>query len=444
MLFRKAPLDAGRAFPWLVALLLALSAPDGSRSACADLVRLKNGAVLEGQVTETATEVRVQLPFGEMVVPRGDVASIERADSPAELYRRRASSLVLTDTEAHLELARWCLAKGLREEARRELQRVLAIDPAHGAARLELDRLEGRALPQAGPGWIELSSPPFLLRSPGRPEFLERLQGPVQALVRAFVAELDTALRPKPLAGPYPVQVFTRAEDFQTYVARTYPKIAFVSESSRACLRGYADLGKNEVLALEDSDERDRGVPETLLHEITHLLVREQLQLPVVVEAPTQAELALHVTALEERMKRKAGTIWIDEGLANFFGGSTYRNGALLVGRLQRGGEMARCLAELQEMLRAGKAPRPNALVAADAEDFGGPEHAAYYGAAWGFVHFLLLGSEGRYRGAFLTAVDQYRRGRGGLAAFRRAFGCDPNDLEGGWRAHVLALRAGP
>lgn len=406
----------------------------------ADVVRLKNGGTLEGTVTETATEVRVRMPFGEMVVPRAQVAAIEKSKSPLERYQDQALHLATTDVDGHLRLARWCLDQGLRDAGIRELQQVLAVDPGRREAQLELDRLQGRALPQPAPGWAELATPHFLFRSEARQSDLRALEAPVEALVDAFADELKPAAPLTPLRGPFVVHVFTGSNSFLAYMKRTYPEVPNLAESSRESLRGFADVGREEVLAVLDPARAGES-PETVLHEVTHLLAGLQLCLPRTISAPDEVELKRRVEEEKERMQRKVGTVWIDEGLANYFGGSMYEQGKLRVGVIAPHGDLANSLSQLQKSFREGTALRPNAIVAADANDFGGTEHEAYYAGAWTFVHFLLRADRGRYHGQFMHVIDDYRTGKGGVAAFRAAFGLEPNELAGAWERYVLELR---
>ncbi len=125
-------------------LLLAVLA-----SAHADVVRLKNGNVLEGKIVlEGAQEVRIRTGASEITVPRAQIAEIERGESPHEAYKRRAGALKDDDADGHFALAEYCVERRLYTEAIAELRRTLELKGDHAQARARLQPLlDQRALP---------------------------------------------------------------------------------------------------------------------------------------------------------------------------------------------------------------------------------------------------------------------------------------------------------
>ncbi|MBM4037848.1 MAG: tetratricopeptide repeat protein [Planctomycetes bacterium] len=125
-------------------LLLAMLA-----AARADVVRLKDGKVLEGKVVlEGAQEVRIRIGTAELTVPRAQIAEIERGESPHEAYKRRAGALKDDDADGHFALAEYCIEHRLLTEAIAELRRTLELKSDHAQARARLQPLlDQRALP---------------------------------------------------------------------------------------------------------------------------------------------------------------------------------------------------------------------------------------------------------------------------------------------------------
>ncbi|HUT36539.1 MAG TPA: tetratricopeptide repeat protein [Planctomycetota bacterium] len=125
-------------------LLFALLA-----SARADVVRLKNGNVLEGKiVVEGAQEIRIRTGASEITVPRAQIAEIERGESPHEVYKRRAGALKEDDADGHFALGEYCIEHRLYTEAIAELRRTLELKSDHAQARAKLvPLLDQRALP---------------------------------------------------------------------------------------------------------------------------------------------------------------------------------------------------------------------------------------------------------------------------------------------------------
>jgi len=107
------------------------------QSAQADVVHFENGRSMEGVVLEeTADQIRLRVPFGEIGLPRSSVSRVERADSAFELYLARRAELEASDAEASdwLALARWAVDEGLDHSARESVLFAAELNP-------ELDEL---------------------------------------------------------------------------------------------------------------------------------------------------------------------------------------------------------------------------------------------------------------------------------------------------------------
>jgi hypothetical protein len=123
-------------------ILLTLVLAAGSGVALADVVELKNGGQLHGEVANTsdkqaASYVVVTDGGGKVTIPRTEVVRVVSQSPDQEEYYRR--SLAVADTvDARWQLAQWCRGEKLVDEYREQLAKILAIDPAYEPARLAL------------------------------------------------------------------------------------------------------------------------------------------------------------------------------------------------------------------------------------------------------------------------------------------------------------------
>ena len=117
-----------------LALALLLLAP----AARADVVYLKNGRTLSGNVTREGDGYRLRTGSGGMFIPADQVLRVEQAETPLERYRKDAAAVRDADVEGHYRLARYCKEHGLTKQMREELAIVLALAPEHEAARREM------------------------------------------------------------------------------------------------------------------------------------------------------------------------------------------------------------------------------------------------------------------------------------------------------------------
>jgi hypothetical protein len=111
-------------------------------AAFGDRVHLKNGRTLEGEVTDRGDKIDIKMSIGSTTVSKEDVESIESAKGAAAEYQERAAALAADDAEGHFQLARWCQERNLKEEARAELLKVIAINPEHAGARALLGHVK--------------------------------------------------------------------------------------------------------------------------------------------------------------------------------------------------------------------------------------------------------------------------------------------------------------
>ncbi len=113
-------------------LLLLLLVP---AIACADILYLKDGRKLEGEIlSQTATEVKIKVQFGrsraEMTIARKDIEKIELGALPDEEFRKRLETLDPADLAAHQALLEWCKQKKLLDQAKLIQLRLPAVEIA--------------------------------------------------------------------------------------------------------------------------------------------------------------------------------------------------------------------------------------------------------------------------------------------------------------------------
>ena len=117
----------------------------GPQWAQADLVRLKNGGELRGQVDRrsgpTSPEVTIESLTGAViVVEREHVQFVTRRPLIVEEYETRARKLAET-VDAHWGLAEWCRQNALKSQRDNHLARVVELDPNHEEARKALGHI---------------------------------------------------------------------------------------------------------------------------------------------------------------------------------------------------------------------------------------------------------------------------------------------------------------
>ena len=110
----------------------------------AGVLVLRNGNVLPGVVQRQGNHYRVENEGATLQIPASQVDMA--CASLVEAYEQRRQQRVGNATDAHLELARWCLRHGLLAEAAREILDARTDDPGHPALRtLDLQLQQGLA-----------------------------------------------------------------------------------------------------------------------------------------------------------------------------------------------------------------------------------------------------------------------------------------------------------
>jgi len=119
---------------YLTLALLVATAPIAAQ----DVVHLKSGEKIAGKTSDGMLSIEVKTATGVVRVPWDRVEKIDRADYVRALYSVRAKKSSARDAEAQFLLARWCRRHGLADEMTKHLEKVVALDPDHAAARQAL------------------------------------------------------------------------------------------------------------------------------------------------------------------------------------------------------------------------------------------------------------------------------------------------------------------
>ena len=126
------------AIPRLLLLLALVLAPLSVVQA--DIIRLKDGRELEGEIVgKTATTLRVKVnEFAVVEVKATQVKSIESKPTPWQLFADKLAALDKADVEGRFKLAMWAKEHNLNKRYRELLKAVITLNPDHAKARLEL------------------------------------------------------------------------------------------------------------------------------------------------------------------------------------------------------------------------------------------------------------------------------------------------------------------
>ncbi|MBI4583082.1 MAG: hypothetical protein HY717_03555 [Planctomycetes bacterium] len=106
--------------------------------AAGDVVYLKNGSRMEGEVSPGSGEGKIRVTIDQGVViefKKEEVEKVVPQKPPAQVVDERLAAITGEDLPALLELAVWAEERRLRTKVEAIYQRILKIDPNHPAAR---------------------------------------------------------------------------------------------------------------------------------------------------------------------------------------------------------------------------------------------------------------------------------------------------------------------
>jgi hypothetical protein len=123
-------------------IVVTLVAVGMAACARADTITLTNGNQLEGRATVDGDRVKVQLVQGWVFLRKEAVASIEKQDTPLDVFDRKYAALAAKDVPGRLQLAAWCREQKMNEPGRKLLGEVLALDANNAEARKLLGQVQ--------------------------------------------------------------------------------------------------------------------------------------------------------------------------------------------------------------------------------------------------------------------------------------------------------------
>jgi len=194
-------------------------------AASADTVYLTNGKSFEGVVADvSASQVRIQMPGGEIRVPKASVERVQTGDSAFAEYLQRKQSLGNTaGAEQWLGLARWARSRGLDQGTREAALKAARLDPhLEGLSSIlrgygyvydrDLDRyvssdeeMGRRGYVHSGGQWITREELAAQRRARAELEAAEAARAASEAQRNLAQAELYDRLSGQAPAQPYPV-----------------------------------------------------------------------------------------------------------------------------------------------------------------------------------------------------------------------------------------------
>ncbi len=145
----------------LVAVLCCtwLAAVWGDGPPAADqIVVLRNGEVLRGQVVRQEDHYRITLANGELRLRAAEVELI--CHDLDEAYRAKRAQIQMDRADDHLDLAEWCLRQSLPGDAARELSAALVLEPKNPRIAFVDRRLQQALAPPPAPTAANDHPPP--------------------------------------------------------------------------------------------------------------------------------------------------------------------------------------------------------------------------------------------------------------------------------------------
>ncbi len=133
--------------------------------------------------------------------------------------------------------------------------------------------------------------------------------------------------------------------------------------------------------------------------------------------------------------------VWIDEGIAEWFGASY-----MVKNRLITGVAPSRPLLNVKQAIRNNTHFPLTELVNMTSEEWGrvvnsgSAKTSLMYDQAWSLTHFLIEGDRGKYARLFMQYLQDLRNGVQPPRAFEAAFGKDTDALEKAWKDFILDL----
>ncbi len=410
-------------------------------TAFADVVVLKDGRRLEGKIVkETEDTVTLRGKYGEVEISRDEIAAIERGPTSLEEYRRRASQVKGT-AEAHYELGRWCMEKGLKTEAGKHYREALKIDPAYSPAgkALGYEEVDGkwlspdeakkaRGLVEFEGKWITKEERDRILQEQdaSKQEELRKKYdvGPGFFVARrkhfVLVSDLPQEKRKELLEAAHALYATVKERFGKLFVKGRNWRLAVFAFSSR---KGFQERVK------KDGKEKGANCYGFYAGSLQRAYV-------FVCSAPDIVHMLFHECTHQiyvERMMGRGNSScgWLFEGMAEYFEGHDVKGEKLCKVQPHAGN-----LRVFQWALQQDKLiPLEKMIATEDLNDLFGDDYASEdsmvaYAQAWAMVYYFLEGEKGKYRRRFERFMRKDMEGKGNAAEFKRIFGSDLEKIQ--------------
>lgn len=131
--------------------------------------------------------------------------------------------------------------------------------------------------------------------------------------------------------------------------------------------------------------------------------------------------------------------IWVEEGLAEYFGEARWTGDHLLLGAIDLGRTIERAgktvhrpgrLDRIRRRIVAGQFRSVSEILALQYDTWAEELNVVNYDHVWSLVHFFLHGRDGEYRRAFGAYLDEVARGLPSQSSFRKHFGRDLETIQ--------------
>ena len=145
--------------------------------------------------------------------------------------------------------------------------------------------------------------------------------------------------------------------------------------------------------------------------------------------------------------------IWLEEGLAHYFGSSQIKKGELIPGKtlhrkfLMHYGQVFKLrtragldLQQLRQALKKNEAPKVSKLLSSSPQDFYGENIHLNYGVSWLLIHYLRHGKEGWSESQFPTFLLYLYEGYPPTEVLQTVYGLTPQAVEDRLESYVGKL----
>ncbi|OYW23662.1 MAG: hypothetical protein B7Z55_03350 [Planctomycetales bacterium 12-60-4] len=179
---------------WLIALAMAsqainVRAEESSTNPAPELlIVMSDGRTLRGRVTRHAIGCYVERSGGTILIPKEQIRCVAR--DLRDAYRQQREQMIDPTSAMLIQLAEWCIAYRMYDEAGDELRRALRRDPENDVARKMLSRLDEmlRAEPTKSYSTASVDATGFLTTD------VESLGGLSKSTAAEFTAKIQPLL----------------------------------------------------------------------------------------------------------------------------------------------------------------------------------------------------------------------------------------------------------